>query len=273
MKESGLKAVRDKIPEIIRASGKQCVVKVVSDSAFLLALENKLNEEVKEYFESKDIEELIDMLEIIYRVAELKGFSKVELEALRLKKKSEKGGFEKDLLLFESSEENKLFLNPELNNSIYSDNLVNSVNSVDSIIPINSCRPVNSTNPINRLEAANPEPAVFKSENAEIIDKHGVRMKIYTSRTDLKNAALLYQETEKGHSEEFLHEKSDFLYYIIEGSGTWVIKDKEFEVKTGDVIIVPAGKRFWFRGNLKQICITAPAWEEKYEHHIRNIEL
>ena len=84
---------------------------------------------------------------------------------------------------------------------------------------------------------------------------------------------MLYQETDKGHSEEFLHEKSDFIYYILEGSGTWVIEDREFKVKTGDVIIVPAGKRFWFHGNLKQICITAPAWEEKYEHHIRNIEL
>jgi mannose-6-phosphate isomerase-like protein (cupin superfamily) len=98
-------------------------------------------------------------------------------------------------------------------------------------------------------------------------------MRIYTTKDDCRSAAVLYQETEAGHSEEFVHEKSDFLYYILEGRGTWVVEDREFEVREGDVVVVPAGKRFWFRGNLKQVCITAPAWEEKYERHIRYIEL
>ena len=87
----------------------------------MFALENKLNEEVKEYFESKDVEELIDVLEVIYRIAELRGFSKDKLEALRLKKKSEKGGFEKNLLLFEPFRENHLSIDPELICSINSD--------------------------------------------------------------------------------------------------------------------------------------------------------
>jgi predicted house-cleaning noncanonical NTP pyrophosphatase (MazG superfamily) len=39
MKESDLKAVRDKIPEIIRVSGRECAVNEVPDSSFLLALE------------------------------------------------------------------------------------------------------------------------------------------------------------------------------------------------------------------------------------------
>lgn len=273
------KAVRDKIPEIIRASGKECVVKEVPDSSFLLALENKLNEEVKEYSENKDIEELVDLLEVIHRIAELRGFSRSELETLRLKKRNIKGGFMENLLLFNSSKKDNSLLIPELSNSNCSSDSVHSINSfipAIPIIPINSYRPTTSINPVNRLEPAEPVkpgPVAFKSEDAEIIDKHGVKMKIYTSRTDSKNAALVYQETDKGHSEEFLHEKSDFIYYILEGSGIWVIEDKEYEVKAGDVLIVPAGNRFWFRGNLKQICITAPAWEEKYERHIRDIEL
>lgn len=98
-------------------------------------------------------------------------------------------------------------------------------------------------------------------------------MRIYTTKKDSSNAAVLYQETEIGHLEEFVHEKSDFLYYILEGSGTWVVEDREFKVRAGDVVLVPAGKRFWFRGNLKQICITSPAWEEQYERHVRYIQL
>lgn len=113
---------------------------------------------------------------------------------------------------------------------------------------------------------------VFRSENAEVIEKHGIRMRIYTTKADCSNAAVLYQETETGHSEEFMHKRSDFIYYVLEGRGTWVVEDKEFEVRAGDVVIVPAGKRFWFKGRLKQICVTAPAWEERYEQHIRCIE-
>ena len=52
-----------------------------------------------------------------------------------------------------------------------------------------------------------------------------------------------------------------------------IVEDREFEVRTEDVVVVPVGKRFWFRGYLKQICVTAPAWEEQYEHHIRDLDL
>lgn len=234
--ESEHKAVRDRIPEILRSSGKDCAVKELSDSEFLIELENKLKEELAEYLESKEVEELADLLEVIYRITELRGFSKESLESLRLKKRQERGGFEKNLLLFDMPD--KKYPYPE-------------------------------------FPAASKEfpRIVFRPEESEVIEKHGVSMRVYTTKEDCSNAAILYQETDTGHAEEFVHEKSDFLYYVLEGSGTWVVEDREFEVRAGDVIVVPSGKRFWFRGNLKQICITAPAWEEKYERHVRDIEL
>ena len=63
------KAIRDKIPEIIKESGKNCNVKKLDDSEFLVQLEKKLVEELAEYQESKNIEELADMLEVIYRIS------------------------------------------------------------------------------------------------------------------------------------------------------------------------------------------------------------
>jgi len=99
MTENNSKAVRDFIPEVLKLSGKECIVRELSDSSFLPELEKKLEEELKEYFESKEIEELADLLEVIYRIAELRGSSKAELETIRQRKKQEKGGFEKNLLL------------------------------------------------------------------------------------------------------------------------------------------------------------------------------
>ena len=54
------KAIRDKIPEIIKESGKNCNVKKLDNSEFLIRLEKKLVEELEEYQESKNVEELAD---------------------------------------------------------------------------------------------------------------------------------------------------------------------------------------------------------------------
>lgn len=52
------KLVRDKIPEIIKnKDGKAFKIKILEDSEYLNALNLKLQEELKEYLESKDIEE------------------------------------------------------------------------------------------------------------------------------------------------------------------------------------------------------------------------
>ncbi|MGB9937219.1 MAG: cupin domain-containing protein [Methanobacterium sp.] len=114
---------------------------------------------------------------------------------------------------------------------------------------------------------------IFKSQNTINIKKHDVKMHIYNTKEECSDAAVVYQETEIGHSEEFYHEKSAFIYYILEGKGTWIIEDKEHKVEAKDVVIVPPGKKFYFKGQLKQICITTPAWDEKYEKHVRYIKL
>ena len=98
------KAIRDKIPEIIKADGSEAVIKKLSDSEFLVELEKKLSEEIKEYQESKDVTEIVDVIEVIYRILELKGISKEELEKIRIKKLEERGGFEKNYFLIETKE-------------------------------------------------------------------------------------------------------------------------------------------------------------------------
>ena len=95
------KLVRDRIPEIIEQSGKKCVYRALSDDAYLVMLDQKLNEELAEYQESKSMEELADLLEVIRAVALARGSSIEEIEAIRRKKAAERGGFTRKLLLVE----------------------------------------------------------------------------------------------------------------------------------------------------------------------------
>ncbi|MBT4327296.1 MAG: nucleoside triphosphate pyrophosphohydrolase [Thaumarchaeota archaeon] len=93
------KPIRDKIPEIIKESGKNCNVKKLDDSEFLVQLEKKLVEELAEYQESKNVEELADVLEVVYRISNLKGF---DLDKARLEKIEKRGKFEKNLFLIDT---------------------------------------------------------------------------------------------------------------------------------------------------------------------------
>lgn len=95
------KLVRDLIPDIIVASGKTCTTSVLSDADYIAMLDAKLNEELAEYQESKSMEELADLLEVIRAVAAARGSSIDEVERIRQDKAAKRGGFEKRLLLTE----------------------------------------------------------------------------------------------------------------------------------------------------------------------------
>lgn len=77
----------------------ECEVQEYSDRAYLRHIEYKLIEELEEYLESKETEELADLIEVCYRVGELRGVSPEELEQIRQKKTAERGGFAKNLVL------------------------------------------------------------------------------------------------------------------------------------------------------------------------------
>ena len=95
------KAIRDKIPEIIAESGKKSNIKHLDDESFLAELEKKLSEEVNEYTESKDVEELADLLEVIYRFSDLRGVNSDELDKVRKNKAEKRGKFDSNLFLID----------------------------------------------------------------------------------------------------------------------------------------------------------------------------
>lgn len=95
------KLVRDRIPEIIEASGKSCVTEILSDEAYLRLLDAKLDEELAEYHSDQNIEELADLLEVIYAAAMARGYTLEQLEVVRAEKAAKRGAFAKKILLKE----------------------------------------------------------------------------------------------------------------------------------------------------------------------------
>ena len=93
------KLVRDKIPEMIGALGKSCEIEILSDEDYLQMLDKKLDEELAEYHQEQNIEELADLLEVFYATAKARGYSIEELEQVRVEKQKARGGFDKKILL------------------------------------------------------------------------------------------------------------------------------------------------------------------------------
>jgi predicted house-cleaning noncanonical NTP pyrophosphatase (MazG superfamily) len=88
------KLVRDRIPEIIRAEGLDPVIYTADAEEYGTRLRDKLREEVAEFIASdNDPEELADILEVLYALAEQMGISRQQLEELRAAKAEKRGGF------------------------------------------------------------------------------------------------------------------------------------------------------------------------------------
>lgn len=95
------KLVRDNIPDIIEAGNKKCKTEIVKGEELARLLNEKLQEEVDEYIVSGEIEELADIMEVIHSILHNRGVTVEELEAIRLRKKEERGGFSKRIKLLE----------------------------------------------------------------------------------------------------------------------------------------------------------------------------
>lgn len=102
------KLVRDRIPEIIRQAGAGCRTRTLSGEELRSALTTKLDEEIAEYRHASTdrdrLEELGDVLEVLYALARYHGSSPDQLLAVNAAKRQTRGGFEKALWLVDTDD-------------------------------------------------------------------------------------------------------------------------------------------------------------------------
>ena len=96
------KLVRDKIIDIIEADGRIAKYRILDDNEYRQELNKKLQEEVKEYLEDNNVEELADIVEVIYGILNSMDVSIKEFEKIRTNKQEKRGAFEKKIYLEEA---------------------------------------------------------------------------------------------------------------------------------------------------------------------------
>lgn len=93
------KLVRDKIPQIIENNGENCTTRILGSEEYLKELNIKLQEELKEYLQSGDVEELADLEEVLRAILDFKGVSHADFESIRLAKVQKRGAFKNKIFL------------------------------------------------------------------------------------------------------------------------------------------------------------------------------
>jgi len=93
------KLIRDKIPEIIKKNKEVPITRVLNDEEYLKELNLKIQEELKEYLESGDVEELADLEEVLRAILDAKNITYEEFEEIRTKKVQKRGAFKEKIYL------------------------------------------------------------------------------------------------------------------------------------------------------------------------------
>lgn len=93
------KLVRDEIPSIIESDNRKVIIRTLNNEEYKKELDKKLKEELQEYLEDDNVEELADIVEVIYGVLKSKNVSIDEFESIRKKKVEKRGAFNNKIFL------------------------------------------------------------------------------------------------------------------------------------------------------------------------------
>jgi predicted house-cleaning noncanonical NTP pyrophosphatase (MazG superfamily) len=90
------KLVRDHIPAIIEAEGRQCATEIMNETDYIQALLQKLLEEAQEVAEAsvdKRAIELADLYEVVDAILASQSLQEADIRELQAQRRKERGGF------------------------------------------------------------------------------------------------------------------------------------------------------------------------------------
>lgn len=103
---------------------------------------------------------------------------------------------------------------------------------------------------------------LIKNLDIEKKGKFGANLDVYPNVND---CGIVLVSTDTGHNEEFSNLKSIFTYIVLEGKGSFFLDDEEIKVEKGNMISIEPNTRIYYKGKLKMVLITNPAWRQENE--------
>ena len=93
------KLIRDNNVKLMENKGCKVTYEILDDKRYGQELDKKLQEEVSEYLADYSVEEMADVMEVIYAMLDFRGITMEEVEKVRLNKRNLKGEFKNKIFL------------------------------------------------------------------------------------------------------------------------------------------------------------------------------
>jgi mannose-6-phosphate isomerase-like protein (cupin superfamily) len=85
-----------------------------------------------------------------------------------------------------------------------------------------------------------------------------------------KKVEIYFVNVEKGHDTFIVSKKITDMYYVIDGSGFFIIENRRYDVKPGIVVEVPPNVEYTYSGTMKLLLILTEPWFEGNEQVTKN---
>lgn len=93
------KLIRDNNVKIMEDKGCKVTYEILDEKRYGEELDKKLKEEVNEYLADYSVEEIADVMEVIYAILDYRGTSMEDVEKVRINKRDRKGAFKNKIFL------------------------------------------------------------------------------------------------------------------------------------------------------------------------------
>lgn len=103
-----------------------------------------------------------------------------------------------------------------------------------------------------------------------LVDRETFQLVIPSDNTDIHGYFFVYSI--KGHDCYSYNSESTHIYHIIDGTGKFIIDDKEIEVKSGDTITIEPNKVFTYEGNMIITFEMTPNFKEENDHFVKKVD-
>ncbi|MFE7778467.1 cupin domain-containing protein [Streptomyces sp. NPDC057445] len=107
------------------------------------------------------------------------------------------------------------------------------------------------------------------AEEGNRFSKHGIDLSVYGHSAP--SATVARVEVQRGHFQEFVNQRSTYIYYVISGQGVFYLNGEAVAVRATDLIAVPPDTRIYYFGAMEMVLTVTPAFDEKDEKHVRFI--
>ncbi len=104
----------------------------------------------------------------------------------------------------------------------------------------------------------------YSRDNAFQFGWKGLKGWAYNSKEDFGNASAAVFEVEENHG-KVKTTLSDRVYYILEGSGQFIVENDTIQVEKTDVIIIPKNTAYDYQGKMTLFLVHIPAYDETKE--------